>query len=142
MRVGGQRHAPAALPPGMTIVQEAGWAPGPVWTGAENLAPTGIRSPNTCRRVPPDHLSHRPYQYDMNIRHKAPVYQLYSRNYYKAIHSKYMCCNIIKARVFLNSLRQKVRTYIQNAWFSFFPELLTCHSSQLPYFPSHGPSYS
>ena len=27
------------------IVQEAGWAPGPVWTGAENLAPTGIRSP-------------------------------------------------------------------------------------------------
>jgi hypothetical protein len=26
------------------IVQEAGWAPEPVWTGAENLAPTGIRS--------------------------------------------------------------------------------------------------
>jgi hypothetical protein len=26
------------------IVQEAGWAPGPVWTGAENLVPTGIRS--------------------------------------------------------------------------------------------------
>jgi hypothetical protein len=24
------------------IVQEAGWASGPVWTGAENLAPTGI----------------------------------------------------------------------------------------------------
>ena len=24
------------------IVQEAGWDPGPVWTGAENLAPTGI----------------------------------------------------------------------------------------------------
>jgi hypothetical protein len=28
------------------IVQEAGWAPGPVWTGVENLAPTGIRSPD------------------------------------------------------------------------------------------------
>ena len=27
------------------FVQKAGWAPGPVWTGAENLAPTGIRSP-------------------------------------------------------------------------------------------------
>ena len=26
------------------IVQEAGWAPGPVWTGTENLAFTGIRS--------------------------------------------------------------------------------------------------
>jgi hypothetical protein len=28
------------------IVQEAGWAPGPVWTGAENLASSGIRSPH------------------------------------------------------------------------------------------------
>ena len=28
------------------IVQEAGWAPGPVWTGAENLAPIGIRFPD------------------------------------------------------------------------------------------------
>jgi hypothetical protein len=24
------------------IVYEAGWAPGPVWTGEENLIPTGI----------------------------------------------------------------------------------------------------
>jgi hypothetical protein len=32
------------------IVQEAGWAPGPVWTGAENLAPTGIRSPDRPTR--------------------------------------------------------------------------------------------
>ena len=28
------------------IVQEAGWVPGPVWTDAENLAPTGIRYPD------------------------------------------------------------------------------------------------
>jgi len=29
------------------IVQEAGWCPEPVWTGAENLAiPTGIQSPD------------------------------------------------------------------------------------------------
>jgi hypothetical protein len=27
-------------------VLEAGWAPGPVWTGAEKLAPTRIRSPD------------------------------------------------------------------------------------------------
>ena len=36
----GQRHAPAVFTPGkdpVPIVQEAGWAPGPVWTGAENL---------------------------------------------------------------------------------------------------------
>ena len=28
------------------IVEEAGWAPGPVWTNAENFAPTLIRSPD------------------------------------------------------------------------------------------------
>jgi len=38
MLMGEQRHAPAALPP-VPIVYEAGWVPGPVWTGAENLAP-------------------------------------------------------------------------------------------------------
>jgi len=29
-----------------SIVKEAGRASGPVWTGAEDLAPTGIRSPD------------------------------------------------------------------------------------------------
>jgi hypothetical protein len=45
MGVGGQLHAPAALPrerDPVPIVQEAGWAPWPVWTGAKNLAPTRI----------------------------------------------------------------------------------------------------
>jgi hypothetical protein len=32
------------------IVEEAGWAPEPVWTGAENIAPTGIRSPDRPAR--------------------------------------------------------------------------------------------
>jgi len=32
------------------IVQEAVWAPGPVWTGAENLALTGIRFPDRPAR--------------------------------------------------------------------------------------------
>ena len=44
----GQRQASAALyarENQVTIEQEAGWAPGPVWTGAEKLDPTGIRSP-------------------------------------------------------------------------------------------------
>jgi hypothetical protein len=30
----------------VSIVQDTVWVPGPVWTGAENLAPTGIRSPD------------------------------------------------------------------------------------------------
>ena len=33
------------------IVQQAGWAPGTVWTGAENLAATGIRSLDRPARI-------------------------------------------------------------------------------------------
>ena len=54
MGVCGQRHAPAGRftprKDPVHIVQEAGWAPGPVWTGAENLASTGIRSPDRPAR--------------------------------------------------------------------------------------------
>ena len=54
MGVGGQRHAPAAFTPGkdpVPTVQEAGWTPGPIWTGAKNLAPTTrIRSPDRPAR--------------------------------------------------------------------------------------------
>jgi len=32
------------------IVQEAGWASGPIWTGAENLAPPGF-DPGTVQPV-------------------------------------------------------------------------------------------
>ena len=49
MGVGGQRHVPADLPgegEAIPIVWEAGWATGPVWTGAEYLVPTGILNIN------------------------------------------------------------------------------------------------
>ena len=53
MTVDVQCHAPAALlpakKPGTHFTE--GWGdPGPVRTGAENLAPTGIRSPNCPAR--------------------------------------------------------------------------------------------
>ena len=53
MGVGGQHHAPAAFTPGkdpVPIVQETGWASEPVCIGAQNLAPTGIRSPDLPAR--------------------------------------------------------------------------------------------
>ena len=50
MGVGGHCHAHASLPPGKTrypFYRRLDGPPGPVWTGAENLAPpTGIRSPD------------------------------------------------------------------------------------------------
>jgi len=48
-RAEGSASALTALYPGKDPVpnaQEAGWASGPVWMGAENLATTGIRSPD------------------------------------------------------------------------------------------------
>jgi hypothetical protein len=48
-RGGWSAPRPDSFTPGKTpvlTVQEAEWTPGPVWTGAENLAPTGIRSPD------------------------------------------------------------------------------------------------
>jgi len=35
----------------VTTVYEAGWAPWPVWTDAENLAPDAIRSPDRQART-------------------------------------------------------------------------------------------
>jgi hypothetical protein len=52
------------------IVQEAGWAPWPVWTGAENLAPTGILSP--------DHPAHSQslywLRYSAHMKHNITLY--------------------------------------------------------------------
>jgi hypothetical protein len=68
--VGGPSHAPAALAPEkdpVPIVWEAGWAPEPVWSGAENLAHTGIRSQD--RSVRSDSL------YQLAIVYIAIVYR-------------------------------------------------------------------
>jgi len=62
MGVGGQRNVPAAFTPRkdpVPIVQEAAWAPGSVWTGVENLASTGIRSPDRKARSESLRLSYR-----------------------------------------------------------------------------------
>ena len=75
--MGGQPHAPAASTPGkdqVPTVQEAGWTPGPVWTGAENLASTGIRSPDRPARSQslyrlryPAHTNNVRLQYEVYI---------------------------------------------------------------------------
>jgi len=54
-RRGGQQHDPAALPQGggkkpIPTVQDAGWAPGSVWTGPENLVPSDIPAPGRPAR--------------------------------------------------------------------------------------------
>ena len=54
MGVGGQRYAPAALPPGKTrypLYRRLGGPPGLVWTDAENLAPPPGFDPRTVQPV-------------------------------------------------------------------------------------------
>ena len=52
-RGGWSTPRPGRFTPGqdpVPIVQEAGWAPGPIWMDEENLALTGIRSPERAVR--------------------------------------------------------------------------------------------
>jgi hypothetical protein len=66
--LGDQRQAPAVLAPGdsVPIVQEVGWAPGPVWTGAENLAPTRIKFADLPARS--DSLYRLSYEYEWKLK--------------------------------------------------------------------------
>ena len=53
MWVGGSAPRPGRFTPGkdpVPVVQEAGWAPWPVWTGAKNLAPPEF-DPRTVQTV-------------------------------------------------------------------------------------------
>lgn len=46
MEIGGQCHAPVSVPWETELaptVQEAGWTPGLVWTGAENIYPQTVQ---------------------------------------------------------------------------------------------------
>jgi hypothetical protein len=55
------------------IVQEAGWAPGPVRTGTENLAPTRIQSL--------DHPAHSQLLYRLSY----PAHKLLSTDHFSLI---------------------------------------------------------
>ena len=57
------------------ILQEAGWASGPVWTGAANLAPTGIRSP--------DRPARRQSLYRLRYPAAFLLYQTQQNDYYR-----------------------------------------------------------
>ena len=56
------------------MVQKSGWAPGPVWTGAENFASTEIRSPDLPRSIPAPKLN----QFSSHQTSLTPVLILFS----------------------------------------------------------------
>jgi len=86
---GVQPDAPASSTPGkdpVSILQEAGWAPGPVWR-AENLVPIGIRS-QTVQPV----VSHYT---DWTIR---PTHQ--EDNYLKLLHQNHFVRTVADGRYY------------------------------------------
>ena len=65
------------------IVQEAGWPPGLVWTGAENLATTGFRSPD------------RPARSESLYWPCYPAYYLYYVVFMKPVSDLIYCCTYV-----------------------------------------------
>jgi len=63
------------------IVQEVGWAPGPIWTGSEKLAPSGIKSPDRPARSESLH----------RLRYPGPVIPKFLGNLRPLIHLAVNC---------------------------------------------------
>jgi hypothetical protein len=100
-------------------VQEAGWAPGPVWTGVENLAPTGIRYPDR----PACFQSLYRLSYPAHLGHERPWKINQTR---VSFHMTF--CESIHLSVWCILTNHKV-TYIHDAWssnYSVQQEMLLC----------------
>jgi hypothetical protein len=109
MGVSGQRHAPAALlpqrkGPPVPIVQEAGWAPEPVWTQRleeKSFAPAGDRSVNErityYRKRWKDHINRMEgYRLPKQIRKYKPKGKRDVDRPMKRWDYKYKICEIVK----------------------------------------------
>jgi len=102
-------------------VQEARWAPGPVWTGAENLAPTEIRSPSrpalneTLYRLsyPGPHLRVHTVQYPSRLETPTTLLQVTERCTHQ--HS-YVTPNILacqkSTQIWLHDLIRHLKTLL------------------------------
>ena len=64
------RFSPGNVP--VPIVQEAGWASGPVWTGVENFDAIGFRTPDRTARS--ESLYRLSYLYGCNLQYNLSPY--------------------------------------------------------------------
>jgi hypothetical protein len=86
--MGGKCHAPASFPPGydpLPIVQTAGWAPGPAWTGEKNLEPIGFR--------PSDHSARAAYKFVGNNGAPLAHFDPHSQNRTHVANLHCGCCS-------------------------------------------------
>jgi hypothetical protein len=75
------------------IVQEAGWAPGPVWSCAKNLAPIGIRSSDrpACSQ-PLYRLSYPGPYYNLKTYYILKRLRLHSCHCHRRVNCLYYTC--------------------------------------------------
>ena len=102
-----------SLPPGKTryplYVQKAGWAPGPFWTGAENLASTGIRSPDRPARS----QSLYPLSYPAHTLYKAMLQMQHFPNFFLKFKSSFLAKRVFSINsVFCMAILDSVSLYI------------------------------
>jgi len=84
------------------IVQEVGWVPGPVWTRAENLAPTWIRSPDRPARSQSLYRLRYPAHTQIYIYiyiYSQNLYTYISNNQIRARNIKYYDCVFVLSRI-------------------------------------------
>ena len=93
--VDGQRHAPASLLSGkdpVPIEQETGWAPGPVWMGAENLAShlDSIPRPSSPQRVTIPAALSRPLSHHTHVQFNSLYHVVHSKGH-RVVEKKGFC---------------------------------------------------
>jgi len=114
------------------ILQEAGWAPGPVWAGAENFVPTGIRS-RTLQPVVSRYTdwatgptSEAYYSFEIKGRHLYKTNHIHS--YYDIWNSKFIIIFFSVNKISTLHLRQWFQPLYINKWKEIMPQP-ECHSN-------------
>jgi hypothetical protein len=103
------------------IVQEARWGTGPVWTGAENLAPTGIRSPDRPARY--RSLYGLSYPGATKIILKK-IILLVTATKISVQRCHYFSLSLIKSK---HNFRNNWHYLRKNSWYSHYVQLFTQH---------------
>ena len=120
------RFTPGKYP--VPIVQDAGRDPGPVWTGAENLAPTGIRSPD--RRARSDCAIPARWTLALRTRSAVDLWSLTFAFYFILFFETLDCCfRECKSLCADGVIEKDVSALIANqAWgnFHIFPAVKPC----------------
>ena len=120
--VNGQRHASAALPPRVSIVQEAGLLPNPFWKGTEISPPPAIRLPySPSRSELPYWLSH-PRILKYVVHEVTSIFWKSGATFYNLMDQVRVTCTSLSSQIFYVS----VTTFLGEMFFNQEDERNIC----------------